>query len=72
LENIVSEAIDVILVEARSRRRRIWEVDTSGRSIRAVAAEVEKIVRTRPAARSGSFDWLSDPKTTAYLLDRAP
>jgi len=69
-ENFVSEAMDLILFEARRRRRRIWEIDTTDRPPEAVAIEVERIFRTRPAPSYGKIDWLSDPEVTAHLLDR--
>ncbi|HEV2317385.1 MAG TPA: AAA family ATPase [Thermoplasmata archaeon] len=72
LENVVSEAIDLILIEARQHRRRIWELDATDRSPGEVAREVTRIIRERPPPRWGSFDWLSDPSTTEYLLRRRP
>jgi adenylate kinase len=69
-ENFVSEAMDLILFEARRRRRRIWEIDTTDRPQEAVAVEVERIFRTRPPPSYGKIDWLSDPEVTAHLLDR--
>jgi adenylate kinase len=66
--NVEAEATDVVLVEALSLGRRIWEVDTTGRSVPAVARAVASIVRTRRRPSAGSVDWLSDPQVTEYLL----
>ena len=68
-ENLLAEATDVILVEAIERRRRIWEVDTTGRKPEAVAAEVARRIRTRGPSAFGNVDWLGDPWVTEHLLD---
>lgn len=67
-ENVAAEATDVVLIEALSLRRRVWEVDTSGRPPGAVAREVARLVRTRPPPRYGHVDWLADRRVTDYLL----
>lgn len=67
-ENVAAEATDVVLVEALSLRRRVWEVDTSGRPARAVARQVARLVRQRPAPSYGRVDWLADRRVTDYLL----
>ena len=66
--NVEAEATDVVLLEALGLGRRIWEVDTSGRSVADVAREVSSLVRRRPRARYGAVDWLGDPTVTDYLL----
>jgi len=68
--NVEAEATDVVLVEALSLGRRVWEVDTTERSVAAVARAVGTIVRTRRRPGAGSVDWLSDPQVTDYLLRR--
>ena len=72
-ENVAAEALDLILAEARSRRRRIWEVDTSGRSPAGVGRALGRIVAgdVPPTGPSG-VDWLADPAVTEYLLRPAP
>ena len=70
--NVEAEATDVVLIEALRHRRRIWEVDTTGRSIGAVAREVASIVRRRVKPRRAPVDWLADPRVTDFLLRRAP
>ena len=70
-ENVVAEATDLILVEALRARRRVWEVDTTGRSLPAVAREVRSILDRRPRPRHGVVDWLADPAVTAHLLGRS-
>ncbi len=68
-ENLIAEATDVILVEAVERRRRIWEIDTTGRTIDTIAREVLRILRRRGPPSYGRVDWLGDPWVTAHLLD---
>ena len=70
-ENAVAEATDLILVEALRARRRVWEVDTTGRTVRDVAREVRSILDRRPRPRHGRVDWLADPAVTAHLLGRS-
>jgi adenylate kinase len=67
-ENVIAEATDVILGEALRERRRVWEVDTTGRSVADVAREVDRIVRDRTRPGHGAVAWLSDPLVTDYLL----
>jgi adenylate kinase len=69
-ENFVAEATDVILTEALSSARRIWEVDTTGRSVASVAREVSHHLHDRGPSSYGTVDWLADPTVTAHLLDR--
>jgi len=68
-ENYVAEALDVVLVEAVRPRRRVWEVDTTGRSPALVARGVRRLLRRRPPSHYGRIDWLSDPKVTEHLLE---
>lgn len=70
-ENAIAEVLDVVLVEAIRSRRRVVEVDTSGRSIAAVARDVARFVARRGRPSYGRVDWLSDPRVTAHLLDPA-
>ena len=69
-ENALAEAVDLILVEALERRRRIWEVDATRRTVTQVAREVEAIIGRRPRPRWGQVHWLTDPGVTAHLLPR--
>lgn len=71
-ENYAAEALDVILWEAIRPRRRVWEVDTTGRSLAEVAREVERRLRRKGRSSYGRIDWLADPRVTAHLLDRRP
>jgi adenylate kinase len=68
-ENFLAEALDVVLSEAVALRRRVWEVDTTKRSIPAVAAEVEALIARRPRPRAARVDWLADRRVAAHLLD---
>ncbi len=72
VENVTSEAIDLILVEARRAHRRVVEVDTTGRSADEVARRVAGLLRRGGRARSDPVDWLSDPTVTDYLLRHLP
>jgi adenylate kinase len=67
--NLVAEATDVVLVEAVGLRRRIWEVDTTGRSPASVAREVVRRLRARGPPSYGRVDWLSDTWVGEHLLD---
>lgn len=67
-ENVEAEATDVILLEALALGRRVWEVDTSGRTAESVARTVARLLSTRPPPRVGRVDWLADPAVTDYLL----
>lgn len=68
-ENAAAEALDVVLIEAVRPGHRVWEIDTTGRSVTAVAREVERRFRHRGAPEYGRVDWLADPKVTEGLLD---
>jgi adenylate kinase len=67
--NFVSEALDLVLSEALDRRLRVYEIDTTGRSVADVAREVDRRLRRGGAPRHGIVDWLSDPSVTEHLLD---
>jgi len=71
-ENLVAEATDVILLEAIGRGRRIWEVDTTGRSVDSVARDVRRRIRRRGPPSYGKVDWLSDRWVSEHLLDWSP
>lgn len=71
-ENYAAEALDVILFEAIRPNRRVWEVDSTGRSLAEVARSVERRLRRRGRSSYGRIDWLADPRVTAHLLDRGP
>ncbi|HYK94221.1 MAG TPA: AAA family ATPase [Thermoplasmata archaeon] len=67
-ENVASEALDVVLVEALGRGRPVWEIDTTRRTPDSVARAVERIVRRPPSSRFGRTSWLVDPRVTDLLL----
>ncbi len=71
-ENVLAEALDVLRVEAARLGRSVIEVDTTGRSVAAVAREVAGIVAGRPPPRRRPVDWLADPRVTDYLLRHGP
>ena len=73
-ENVEAEILDVILVEAVDMCNRVYEVDTSGRSVTEVASLVHEIIEgasegeygrkeaLRDKYKPGSVDW------TVYLM----
>jgi broad-specificity NMP kinase len=67
-ENVLAEATDVVLLEALSLGRRLWEIDTTGRTVEDVAREVDRLLRGRWRSRYGVVNWLADPVVTDYLL----
>ena len=67
--NLVCEATDLILVEAVSLGRRVWEVDTTGRTPEDVAREVLERMHRRGPPAYGRVDWLSDAWVGKHLLD---
>jgi adenylate kinase len=67
-ENILSETLDVVLVEALGAGVPVREVDTTGRSVSEVTRTVTRLVRRRPAARYGRTRWLADRRVTEELL----
>ncbi len=69
--NVVSETVDLLLVEALESGVPVYEIDTTGRSPRSVAAEVERRLRSAGRPRAGIVDWLAD-RSVARELPRAP
>ncbi len=67
-ENAESEAVDLVLVEALERGLRVYEIDTTGRTVAAVAREVVQRLRRGGPGRHGIVDWLADPVVTEDLL----
>ena len=67
--NVVSEAVDLVLIEADERGLPVFEVDTTGRSVAAVARDVDRRLRRGGSPRQGTVDWLADRRVTAHLLD---
>jgi len=70
--NLIAEATDSVLIEAVDLGRRIWEVDTTGRSPASVAREVSLRLRRRGRPSYGRVDWLSDSWVSEHLLDWSP
>jgi adenylate kinase len=66
--NVLSEALDIVLVEALASGAPVREVDTTRRSITGVARIVAGLVRRRPAASYGRVRWLADRRLTEELL----
>jgi adenylate kinase len=59
-ENLESEALDVILVEAVEFCDRVNEIDTTGRSPQDVADLVLRVIRKEIDLGPGQVDWLED------------
>lgn len=65
-ENIEAEAIDVILVESSERCEKVFEVNTTGKSVEEVEQDIEKIIdhilsgkeEELPDYKPGSIDWI--------------
>jgi len=65
-ENFEAEALDVILVEAFEWCKRVFEVNTTGKSIEEVGQDIEKIIdhilsgneEELPEYKPGSIDWI--------------
>jgi len=66
--NLLSEALDIVLVEALAVGVPVREVDTTGRSPAAIARIVEGLVARRPPATFGRVNWLADRRVTEELL----
>ncbi len=67
-ENVLAEALDVVLIEALRRGLPVYEVDTTRRSPTEVARTVQRLVERRPSPHYGEVRWLADPRVTAQLL----
>jgi adenylate kinase len=69
-ENVEAEVTDVVRWETAGKR--VQQLDTTDRTIAAVAREVDRFLRTRVVREVRTVDWLADPVVTDYLLDRSP
>jgi len=56
-ENLEAEALDIILDRALEKHKKIWEIDTTKKSIDEIADEIEKIIKEFPPSRYGKIDW---------------
>ena len=65
-ENIEAEALDVILVEAFEWCKKVFEINTTGKSIEEVGQDIEKIIdnilngneEELSEYKPGSIDWI--------------
>jgi len=71
-ENVASEAIDLIVSEARARLSLVDEVDTTRRTPRGSAREVVRCLESPRPRAPAEIDWLADPWVTEYLLPSRP
>ncbi len=67
--NFVAEATDVVLTEALASGCHVVEIDTTGRSVSAVARRVRATLRVWDGPSAARVDWLGDPSVTEHLLD---
>lgn len=65
-ENVEAEALDVILVEASEWCKKVFEIDTTGKSIEETGQDIEKIIdhvlsdseEELSEYKPGSIDWI--------------
>lgn len=71
LANVQCEILDTCLVESISNfgEEKVFEIDSTGKSVEEVAEEILEIFRRREGPRPGSVDWLSSLERRG-LLDR--
>ncbi len=56
-ENLEAEALDIILERALEKHEKIWEIDTTGKSVEEIVKEVEEIIEKIPPPSYGKIDW---------------
>ncbi len=56
-ENVEAEALDIILERALEKHNKIWEVETTGKSIDEVVEEVRNIIEKLPPSNYGKIDY---------------
>jgi adenylate kinase len=59
-ENLESEALDVILIEAVEFCKKVNELDTTGKSVQEVANLVVRVLRKEITLEPGQVDWMED------------
>ncbi len=60
MDNVESELLDVILIESLDACDRVYEIDTTGKSVFEVANSIEEILAGKGENyKPGSVDWLS-------------
>lgn len=57
MENLMAEALDIILQRALETHKSIWEIDTTNKDAQKVAKEIDIIVKTMPPPCYGQLDW---------------
>lgn len=67
-ENYLCEATDLVLVEALGTGIPVYEIDSTGCSVHAVAGAVRRRLASKGPSRVGVVDWLGDPAVTRQLL----
>jgi len=68
--NYVSEAIDLVLLEALRPGRKVYEIDTTDRTVAQVARLVARRLEDGGRSEFGIVDWLSDPVVTEHVMAR--
>ena len=57
-ENAEAEFIGIIAYEAREKHKKVFEINTTGKSIRKVAQEVERVLKGKGAKYKKQIDWI--------------
>jgi adenylate kinase len=60
LENLESEALDLILIEAVEFCNRVNEIDTTGKAVEDVRDIVVMVIENKIASEPGQVDWLEE------------
>lgn len=56
-ENLESEMLDLILIEAIQNKHKVHEIDTTNKSNKIVAREILKVLRGKKKAKYGNIDF---------------
>lgn len=56
-ENVEAEALDIILQRALEKHEKIWEIDTTNKSIDEIVNEIERILKGEIPCNYGKIDW---------------
>ena len=58
-ENVEAEALDIILQRALEKHEKIWEIDTTNKSVDETANKIERILKGKIPCNYGKIDWSS-------------
>jgi adenylate kinase len=57
-ENAEAEMIGIIAYEARQNHRKVFEIDTTGKSVKKVAQEAEKVLKGEHSKYRKQIEWI--------------